>query len=88
MQFLVPVTDYYYVMEILYSAKIFDIEFLPDLYVFGSSEPKKVVLENLSVRMWEYTYICAWVCGEYPSLYEGGRVKWGRIYRKWGRRWK
>ena len=32
--------------------KVFHGEFLPDLYVFRSPEPKKVVFRNWSVRMY------------------------------------
>ena len=41
-------------MEVLFSVKILDVDFLPDLYVLRSPETKKVVFENWSVRM----YVC------------------------------
>ena len=41
-------------MEELFSVKIFDAEFLPDLYVLRSPESEKVVFGNWSVRM----YVC------------------------------
>ena len=44
--------DYRLVMEVLFSVKIFDNEFSLDLYALKSSESKKVVLENWSVRVY------------------------------------
>ena len=41
-----------YLMEVLFSVKIFDVEFSPDLYVLRSPEYKKVVFGNWSVRMY------------------------------------
>ena len=56
--FLLPLPYYRKVMEVLFSVKIFDGEFSPDLYVLRSPESKKVVFENWSVRM----YVCVCVC--------------------------
>ena len=53
--FLLPY--YRKVMEVLFSVKIFDVEFSPDLYVLRSPESKKVAFGNWSVRM----YVCACV---------------------------
>ena len=59
-----------YVIEVLLSVKICDIEFSPDLYVLGSFESKKVVFENYSVSVcvcvWD---VCVCVGGEYSALY-------------------
>ena len=41
-------------MQVLHSFKIFDIEFLPDLYALSFPEIKKVVFKNWSVRMCVY----------------------------------
>ena len=49
--FLFPLPDYHQAMEVLFSVKIFDVVFSPDLYVLRSSEFKKVVFVNWSVRM-------------------------------------
>ena len=56
--FLLPLPYYRKVMEVLFSVKIFDVEFSPDLYVLRSPESKKVVFGNWSVRM----YVCVCVC--------------------------
>ena len=58
MAFLLPLPYYRKVMEVLFSVKIFDVEFSPDLYVLRSPESKKVVSGNWSVRM----YVCVCVC--------------------------
>ena len=52
--FLLPLSYYCKVMEALFPIKIFDVEFLPNLYVLKSSKSKKVVFGNLSVHM----YVC------------------------------
>ena len=44
--FLLPLPYYRTVMEVLFSAKIFDVEFSPDLYVLRSPESKNVVFGN------------------------------------------
>ena len=49
--FLLPLPDYRSVMEVLFSVKIFAVEFSPDLCVLRSHESKKVVFGNWSVRM-------------------------------------
>ena len=54
--FLLPIPYYSKVMEVLFSVKIFDVEFSPDLYILKSPQFKKVVFGNWSVRM------CACVC--------------------------
>ena len=51
---LLPLPYYRKVMEVLFSVKIFDVEFSPDLNVLRSPESKKVVFGNWSVRM----YVC------------------------------
>ena len=56
--FLLPLPYYRKVMEVLFSVKIFDVEFSPDLYVLMSPESKKVVFGNWSVSM----YVCVCVC--------------------------
>ena len=38
-------------MQVLFSVKTFDVEFLPDLYVLRPPESKKVFFGNWSVRM-------------------------------------
>ena len=55
--FLLPLPYYREVMEVLFSVKIFDIEYKPDLYVLRSPQSKKVVFGNLSVRL----YACVWL---------------------------
>ena len=65
-EFLLLLSEYRKVIEVLHSAKIFDIEFPPDLYVRRSSQSKSVVFENRSVC------ICVYVCdfvGENSTLY-------------------
>ena len=44
----------------LFSVKTFDVEFSPDSYILRSPESKKVVSENLSVRI--RVYVCVHVC--------------------------
>ena len=56
--FLLPLPYYRKAMEVLFSVKIFDVEFSPDLCVLRSTESKKVVFRNWSVRM----YVCVCVC--------------------------
>ena len=56
--FLLPLPDYRYAMDVLFSVKIFDIEFSPDLHVLRSPESKKVVFVNWSGRM----CVCVCVC--------------------------
>ena len=56
--FLLPLPYYRKVMEVLFSVKIFDVEFSPDIHVLRSPESKKVVFGNWSVRM----YVCVCVC--------------------------
>ena len=60
--FLFPLPYYRKVMEVLFSVKIFDVEFLPDLYVLKSPESKKVVFRNSSVRMYVRVRVCVCVC--------------------------
>ena len=48
---LLPLPYYRKVMEVLFSVKIFDVEFSPDLNVLRSPESKKVVFGNFSVGM-------------------------------------
>ena len=55
--FLLLLPDYHQVMEALFSVKIFNAEFLPDLYILRSTQYKKGVFGNQSVRM----YVCACV---------------------------
>ena len=50
------------VMEVLFSVKIFDVEFSPVLYVLRSPESKKVVFGNWSVRMYVCVCVCVCVC--------------------------
>ena len=47
-------------MEVLYSVKIFDIEFSPGLYVLMSHELKKMVLENWPVLMCRCVCVTVW----------------------------
>ena len=61
--FFTSITLYYRkVMEVLFSVKIFDVEFSPDLYVFRSPESKKVVFGIWSVRMYVCMYVCVCAC--------------------------
>ena len=58
--FLLPLPDYRYAMDVLFSVKIFDIEFSPDLHVLRSPESKKVVLEiGLCVCICVHVYVTA-----------------------------
>ena len=50
-------------MEVLFSVKILDIEFSPDLYFLRSPKCKKEVSGNWSLRMY------VWLQGEYLVLY-------------------
>ena len=50
-------------MKVLFSIKIVDVKFLPDLYVLRSSDSKKVVFGNWSVRM--YVCVCMRLQGAY-----------------------
>ena len=65
--FLLPLPYYRKLMEVLFSVKIFDVEFSPDLYVLRSAESKKVVFRNWSEHM--YMCVCVWLQGEYLALY-------------------
>ena len=56
--FLFPLPDYYKVMEVLFSTKIFVIEFLSDLYFLN---PKKWFFRKV------YMFVCLW--SEYSELY-------------------
>ena len=55
--FLLPLAYCRKVMEVLFSVKIFDVEFPPDLYVLRSTESKKVVFGQC-VRV----YVCVSAC--------------------------
>ena len=59
--------DYRQVMEVLFSVKIFDVEFSHDLYVLRSPESKKVVFGNWSVRM--YVCVCVTLKWIFSALY-------------------
>ena len=54
-------------MKVLFSAKIFEFEFLPDLYLLKYPESKKVTFENWSVHMYlcvcVHAYKCEYMCG-------------------------
>ena len=52
--FLLSLFDYRWEMKALFSVKIFNVEFSPDLYVLRTSESKKEVFGNRSARM----YVC------------------------------
>ena len=49
------------IMEVLFSVKIFDIEFSPDLHILRFPECKNGDFENWSVRMRVHVYICVCV---------------------------
>ena len=49
-------------MEVLFSVKIFDVEYSTDLYVLRFPESKKIVFGNWSVRMYVYVCVFAYVC--------------------------
>ena len=53
--FLLPLPDYRYAMDVLFSVKIFDIEFSPDLHVLRSPESKKTGFWKLVCA---YVYVC------------------------------
>ena len=43
---LFPLPDYCKLMKVLFSIKIFNVEFSPELYVLRSTESKKVFFGN------------------------------------------
>ena len=59
--FLLPLSYYRKVMEVLFSVKIFDAEFSADLYTLRCSESKKVVFGNWSARVYVRAYVCVTV---------------------------
>ena len=55
--FLLTLPYYRKLKEVLLSVTIFDVEFLPDLYILRSPESKKMLSGNGSQRM----YLCVFV---------------------------
>ena len=47
---LLPLPDYHYVMDVLFLAKIFNREFLPDIYISRSL--------NVFFTVGEFVYVC------------------------------
>ena len=52
-------------MEVLFSVKIFDVEFSPALYVLGPVSPKKSFWKSVCA----YVCVCVWLQGEYLAPY-------------------
>ena len=55
------------VMEVLFSVKLFDVEFLHDLYVLTSFQVEKCGLKNLSGHIYVRMHMTLW--GIFSALY-------------------